>query len=271
MSTLTAEQRADVTRHNRDLWNRCAPTYPEVFGPLTGGAADVLLDLAGVGAHTDLLDIGTGPGTLLGPALERGATVSAVDLAPDMVQRARALYPGLDIRVADGMALPHADQSFDAVVLGFCLHHTADPVAVLNEAKRVLRPAGRISLTVWAPADQLQAFGIAFTAIGESVALDDLAAPQPPAVATSANDYCQLLTDCGFTQATARILPLTWDVTDGSTMFDGFDRFLNLSQQPGAIRTTIHERLDQMVHERRQADGVAHLANPAIAAAARLP
>lgn len=270
MSTLTTEQMADVTRHNRELWNRCAPTYSEAFGPLTGAAADVLLDLAGVGNDTDLLDIGTGPGTLIRPALERGATVSAVDLAPDMIEQARTRYPGLDIKVADGVALPHADQSFDAVTLGFCLHHTADPVAVLNEARRVLRPGGRIALTVWAPPDQLQAFGVAFTAIGESVALDELAVPQAPAVATSPDEYRQLLTDNGFVHATARLLPLTWDVNDGSKIFDGFDRFLDLSNQPATTRTRIQERLDQIVGELRQADGITRLANPAVVASARL-
>jgi ubiquinone/menaquinone biosynthesis C-methylase UbiE len=270
MTSLTTEQIADVTRHNREVWNRCAPTYTEVFGPLTGDAANVLLDLAGVGDDTDLLDIGTGPGTLIQPALDRGAHVSAVDLAPDMVQQARTTHPDLDIRVADGAALPHGDRTFDAVTLGFCLHHTANPLAVLSEAKRVLRPGGRLSLAVWAPADQLQAFGIGFTAVGEHVPLADLAMPQPPAVATSPDDYRQLLADSGFTHPTARILHLTWDVTDGSSIFDGFDTFLDLSGQPVATRASIRERLDQMVRDHRQADGIARLANPAIVAAARL-
>jgi ubiquinone/menaquinone biosynthesis C-methylase UbiE len=270
MTTLTTEQMADVTRHNLELWNRCAPTYTEVFGPLTGAAADVLLDLAGVGDNTDLLDIGTGPGTLIQPALERGANVSAVDLAPDMVQQARTRHPELDVRVADGAALPHGDRTFDAVTLGFCLHHTANPFAVLSEAKRVLRPGGRLSLAVWAPADQLQAFGIAFTAVGESVPLDDLAAPQPPVIATSPEDYRQLLADSGFTHATARTLHLTWNLTDGTAIFDGFDKFLDLSHQTAAARTAIRQRLDQIVQDHHEADGVARLANPAIAAAARI-
>lgn len=270
MSNMTAEQMADVTRHNRDLWNRCASTYAEVFGPLTGAAADVLLDLAGVGRHTDLLDVGTGPGTLVQAALDRGAKVSAVDLAPDMIERARARHPGLDFRVADASALPHADRSFDAVTLGFCLHHTADPVAVLYESRRVLRPGGRISLTVWAPPEQLQAFGLAFTAIGESLALGELVGPQPTPVAVSTDDYQQLLTDSGFTHTTARILPLTWNVTDGGTIFEGFDRFFDLSHQPAPIRSTIQQRLDHLVREHRQTDGIARLANPAIAAAARV-
>ena len=83
--SLTIDQLKEVTAHNEGVWNRCAPTSAEVFEPFTSGATTPLLDLAGVGRNTILLDIGTGPGTLIGPALERGAHVDAIDLAPEMV------------------------------------------------------------------------------------------------------------------------------------------------------------------------------------------
>ena len=92
-----------------------------------------------------------GPGTLIGPALERGALVSAIDLSPRMVAEAQARHPGVDIVVGDAAGLPHPDRTFDAVTLSFCLHHTADPGAVLAEVHRVLRPGGRVAFAVWAP------------------------------------------------------------------------------------------------------------------------
>ncbi len=269
MTALTTEQIAEVTADNVGIWNRCAATYTEVFGPLTGAAADVLLDLAGVGQGTALVDIGTGPGTLIEPARKRGAAITAIDLSPAMVEQARIQHPGLDIRVGDASTLPYPDDSFDAVTLGFCLHHTAHPTAVLSEAKRVLRPGGRLSLAVWAPADQLEAFGLAFTAIGESIPPADAPTAQPPVIGNCPADYQRLLNEAGFSQATARTMDLTWDLVDGSTIFDGFDRYLDLTNQPETTRNTIRRRLDQLIDERRGRDGLARLANPAILAGAR--
>lgn len=267
--SLTNEQLRQVTEHNEAVWTRCAPTYTEVFEPLTGGATTTLLDLAGVGRTTLMLDIGTGPGTLIGPALERGARVTAIDLAPEMVAFARDRHPGVDIIAGDATTLPFPDQSHDAVTIGFCLHHAADPHAVLREAHRILRPGGRIAFTVWAPVEQLEAFGIAFNAIAESVPSDDApSTPQPPILGTEPADYEAVLTTAGFSQPTARTIRLTWDVSDGATMFDGFDRVLDLTDQPPEIRARIRRRLDQLINGRTSPDGVAHLDNPAIIAAA---
>ena len=66
MTTLSDSDAAAVTDHNRDIWDRCAPTYTTGFENLTGGATTPLLDMAGVGLGTALLDVGTGPGTLPG-------------------------------------------------------------------------------------------------------------------------------------------------------------------------------------------------------------
>ena len=68
---------------------------------LTGEAANAILDAAGVGADTALLDVGTGPGTLIAPALTRGARVTAVDLSPEMVSETSRRFPGAEVRVAN--------------------------------------------------------------------------------------------------------------------------------------------------------------------------
>ncbi len=245
-----------------------APTYEQGFESLTAGASETLLDLAGVGRGTTTLDIGTGPGTLIGPALERGATVSGVDLTPEMIEEARRRYPSADLVTADASSLPRPDNSFDAVTMGFCLHHTADPTAILDEAQRVLRPGGRIAFSVWAPAAQLEAFGLAFDVIGQLVQLDQLPALQAPSLGDEPADYKRLLETAGFTHPTARVLDLSWPMTDGAALFDGFERFLDLGQAPADTGREIRHRLDSAVHQAAGPDGIARLANPAIVAAA---
>jgi SAM-dependent methyltransferase len=269
--TLTENEIADLTRHNIEVWNRCAASYASNFEVLTGGAIAALLDMANVGRGTSLLDIGTGPGTLIGPAIERGAQVSALDIAPDMVDQARSRFPGVDIAMADAASLPHSDETFDAVTIGFCLHHVADARAVLSEANRVLRPGGRLSFAVWAPQEKLEAFGLAFGAVVENIELGEVPNLQPPAIATTPADYEDLLIEMGFEQPSARILELSWELADGSSMFVGFDGFLDLSDRSSDLRDAVRRTIDDQVSKRVESDGLARLPNPAVIAAASKP
>lgn len=269
--TLTDEEIAELTRHNVDVWNRCAASYTSNFEVLTAGAVSALLDLANVGNGTSLLDIGTGPGTLIGPAIERGAKVCAVDIADEMVEQARSRYPGIEITTADAASLPHDDATFDAVTIGFCLHHVADARAVLSEANRVLRPGGRISFAVWAPQEELQAFGLAFGAVVENIELGDIPDLQPPPIAVSPADYENLLIEMGFEKPSARTLDLAWVLADGSSMFTGFDGFLDLTGHSPERRDAVRRSINDQISQRVQSDGLAHLPNPAVIAAASKP
>ena len=184
-----------------------------------------------------------------------------------MVATARSRHPGVTIDVGDATSMTHPDASFDAVTIGFCLHHTADAPAVLREAKRVLRPGGRIAYTVWAANDRLEAFGIAFAAVAELVP-EQAPAQQAPSIGDAPADHERLLSDNGFVQPTARTLDLTWALTDGAAILDGFSRFLDLADQPRASATRLRNRLDAEVARRAGTDHVAHIPNPAIIASA---
>lgn len=101
-------------------------------------------------ASLQVLDVGCGTGLWLAfhaalPALAR-ARVSGCDPSPEMLARARARLPGADLRVSCAEALPFATVSVDFVAMRFCHHHFTDVPAALSEARRVLRPAGRLLL-----------------------------------------------------------------------------------------------------------------------------
>ena len=100
------------------------------------------------------LDLACGTGELARRILEKEprAKLVGVDLAPGMVERARAKLndqSGVQIEQADVHDLPFADASFDAVVCANTFHYFTHPSQVLQEARRVLRPGGRLVLLDW--------------------------------------------------------------------------------------------------------------------------
>ncbi|MEU1708031.1 class I SAM-dependent methyltransferase [Streptomyces sp. NPDC005706] len=131
----------------RTMWAGRTEAYAMSFGRLCAHTVPTLLDAAGVGAGTRVLDVGTGTGTAALAAAERGALVRAVDADAGMVAEARRR--GVAAEVAVLPDLPFQDGEFDAVVGNFVLNHVGRPRTALAELRRVLRPGGRLAVTLW--------------------------------------------------------------------------------------------------------------------------
>ncbi|MGW3359913.1 class I SAM-dependent methyltransferase [Streptomyces bungoensis] len=142
-----ADATAAFDAAERTMWAGRTEAYAGSFGRLCAYPVPALLDAAGVGAGTRVLDVGTGTGTAALAAGERGAVVRAVDADPGMVAEARRR--GVAAEVAVLPRLPFADGAFDAVVGNFVLNHVGRPRTALAELRRVLRPGGRLALTLW--------------------------------------------------------------------------------------------------------------------------
>jgi SAM-dependent methyltransferase len=101
----------------------------------------------GVDAGDRLLDVACGSGLSIELARLRGALCSGIDASARLIAVARDRNPGCDIRVGDMHALPWDRASFD-VVTSFRGIWGTTPDAVA-EIRRVLRPGGRVGITVW--------------------------------------------------------------------------------------------------------------------------
>jgi len=86
-----------------------------------------------------MLDIGCGTGWLA----EHFPSWTGLDGSPDAVERGREKGRTIVLGNVE-VDLPFADEQFDGVVVKDLLEHVADPVAVVREARRVLRPGGTI-------------------------------------------------------------------------------------------------------------------------------
>lgn len=113
-----------------------------------------MLRLAGNVSGRRVLDAGCGSGPLSAALLAKGAGVTGLDVSAAMVELARRrLGDDADVHVADLAApLPFADAEFDDVVTSLVLHYLEDWAVPLAEFHRVLKPGGRLLVSVNHPA-----------------------------------------------------------------------------------------------------------------------
>jgi len=87
-----------------------------------------------------LLDVGCSSGAFVHTAVRLGFDAEGVEPAPAAAQAARAA--GLKVEKGLLREVGYADGSFDAVTLFEVIEHVRDPVMLLRECRRILRPAG---------------------------------------------------------------------------------------------------------------------------------
>jgi ubiquinone/menaquinone biosynthesis C-methylase UbiE len=132
------------------VFARLAPEYDTVLPFFAAMAASAVSALP-IAADVRVLDLGAGTGAVTGQALARGARVTAVDAAPEMIARLRREHPRAQAAVMDAHHLALPAGTFDVVVSSFVMHLVDDPEAVTLEVKRVLAPGGLFALTVPGP------------------------------------------------------------------------------------------------------------------------
>lgn len=133
-------------------WDVRVDSWQDVTGSSAfGRIAGRVLALAQVSEHDVVVDLGCGTGLLTLPAARSAARVIAVDYSRPMLDRLRdsasnAALGNIELVRADLRELPLADASVDIVVSSYAFHHLPDEgkELALAEARRVLRPGGRI-------------------------------------------------------------------------------------------------------------------------------
>lgn len=91
-----------------------------------------------------VLEIATGPGLLAKHVAHAASEMIATDYSEGMIREAKKgdCPPNLRFEIADAMALPYENDSFDAVLIANALHIVPDPEKALSEIDRVLKPDG---------------------------------------------------------------------------------------------------------------------------------
>jgi SAM-dependent methyltransferase len=155
------------TDNVREYWNRHIHDLEITTHPVgsPGFFADLdhyhfeklhhLLHLVDFGGYAGrrVLEVGCGAGTDLARFAKGGAIVTGVDLSSSAIALARQNIDQLglraDLREADGEHLPFANDTFDLVYAHGVVQYTANPQALVDECRRVLRPDGQAIFQVY--------------------------------------------------------------------------------------------------------------------------
>ena len=201
------------------LWSVRADDWAATQERQVAPAYEAALDALRVGPSTRLLDAGCGAGMFLRLAADRGADVQGLDASEGLLAHARSRVPGAEIRQGELEQLPYEDASFD-VVTGFnSFQYAGRPTVALTEARRVVRPDGRVLLLNWAPAELCQAAGYL-------IALGALMPPPPPGApgpfALSDVDALNaLFADAGLDVVAVEDVECIWTYPDQATAIRG--------------------------------------------------
>jgi ubiquinone/menaquinone biosynthesis C-methylase UbiE len=247
-------------RLERAGYDRIGPRYLAAAGA-RDGVASALLDAAVLVPGQRVLDLASGPGQLAHAAAGR-VGADGLAIASDISLGQLACCPGLPRVAADGEALPFADASIDRVLCGLGLMFFPDADLALRECRRVLRPQGRIALSVWGPATEVPLVECALACMRRLL--------QPPKVTRpsifrfgDADELNRRLASADFQIGEIRPYHFTLEFTDAAAYWQAF-----LDLAGGAA-----ESLSRLPPEKRQAlaTGVAdELAPYATAAGYRL-
>jgi ubiquinone/menaquinone biosynthesis C-methylase UbiE len=111
-----------------------------------------MVEVSGVGEASEVADVGTGTGFVAAGIAPRVKRVVGIDNAPAMLEVARENLQALGasnvgLVVGEIARLPLEDGSVDAAFANMVLHHAEDPVTMLREMARVVKPGGTVAIT----------------------------------------------------------------------------------------------------------------------------
>ena len=208
-------------------FNRIAAQY-DAAAHLRASLQAALVSAAAPAPGERWLDLASGPALLaraMAPRLAPGGFMLATDIADGMLAHARARLTAAEGEIlfaaADAEHLCLPDASFDGVSIGLGLFVFPHPEQALAEIHRVLRPGGRIALSVWGPAGSVPLIERAQQCIARLLPQPKVARPSvfrfgDPAVLGA------LLDGAGFSRATFEPHTFSCDFADAGAYWDAF-------------------------------------------------
>jgi phosphatidylethanolamine/phosphatidyl-N-methylethanolamine N-methyltransferase len=138
----------EIEAHESKLYAEFAPIYDKVFGKIFYSRLERVIEELDIPRGATVLEVGAGTGTSF-PAYPAHCQVTGIDLAPDMLTRARRKiaengWTHIKVMEMNALNLVFPDNTFDYVMAFHVVSVVPDPIAMIDEAKRVCKPGGKI-------------------------------------------------------------------------------------------------------------------------------
>lgn len=138
------QTRLGYTQDVGELWYRLLAPLAHLYPSGATATLSKVMFLPAPAPGARLLDVGCGSGGFLATMQRLGWQVEGSDFDPVAVRAAQAR--GLSVREGDLLELGYADQSFDALTMRHLIEHVYQPLELLQEARRILKPGGQLVL-----------------------------------------------------------------------------------------------------------------------------
>jgi SAM-dependent methyltransferase len=166
-------ERRTTSEMNGRLWGSAAADWAAIQERTCRPVYEAVFDHVDLKPGLRYLDVGCGAGLAAQLAAARGAQVSGLDAAENMLAIARTRVPDGDFQVGELESLPFQDGTFDLVTGFNAFQYAANPGAALAEAKRVAKAGAQVVVMTWGNPEGMEAASLV-------AALRPLLPPPPP-------------------------------------------------------------------------------------------
>lgn len=182
----------------RDVFDRAAPQYGQKSCSFFNYFGKRLVELVKIAPNQCALDVATGRGAVLFPLAEAIGPlgkVTGIDISQQMLKETAKQAKGMDwvdLHPMDAEQLHFPDHHFDLVFCGFGLFFLPSVQAALSECKRVLKPEGKLAVSIWGKESELKSW------IGNATKQFDIKKNLSITPLRSESSLRAVLTDTGF-------------------------------------------------------------------------
>ena len=127
-----------------EFFDKCAPWW-DADMVRNEPVIATILDNGGIREGAQVLDVACGTGVLFPDYLARGASVTGIDISPEMVKIARSKFPQVEVLLGDVEETIFGRQ-FDAVMVYNAFPHFPDPAALIRILAGLVKPGGKLSI-----------------------------------------------------------------------------------------------------------------------------
>ncbi|MFM9022904.1 MAG: class I SAM-dependent methyltransferase [Solirubrobacterales bacterium] len=287
MAEEAAKTGQDPRERSREAWDRAAPGWSrrrEVFSAAGEPVSRKLVELARLEPGQDVLEVACGlgdTGLMAAAAVAPGGRVLVTDSSEAMVEAVRERIEAeapegahVEARQLEAEWLDVSAAQLDAVVSRWGYMLLPDPEAGMREARRVLKPGGRLSIGVWGPREENPWIGL----VQEQLERQGVAPPvddaEPGMFALSRPGALEeAMGAAGFIEPVVEAVPVAWS---SASLDERWEEMLETSVSlPAALKAlspaehyALREAVDEALAPYVAADGSVTLPGLSLVAAA---